>query len=153
MTLKERIHDYMTGREDEFVAALAPLIAVNSVTGEAAPGMPFGPGPAEALEKALALAESWGFRTWDDEGYVGLVELNEKEDLLHILAHLDIVGAGDSTSAGFVLGLTRGLSRRQAAMVGCCVSSITIQQIGTTGTATVPQVLTRLEKYLAGESV
>ena len=95
MTLKERIHDYMTGREDEFVAALAPLIAVNSVTGEAAPGMPFGPGPAEALEKALALAESWGFRTWDDEGYVGLVELNEKEDLLHILAHLDIVGAGD----------------------------------------------------------
>ena len=95
MTLKERIHDYMTGREDEFVAALAPLIAVNSVTGEAAPGMPFGPGPAEALEKALALAKSWGFRTWDDEGYVGLVELNEKEDLLHILAHLDIVGAGD----------------------------------------------------------
>lgn len=95
MTLKERIHDYMTGREDEFVAALAPLIAVNSITGEAAPGMPFGPGPAEALEKALALAQSWGFKTWNDEGYVGLVELNEKEDLLHILAHLDIVGAGD----------------------------------------------------------
>ena len=95
MTLKERIHAYMTGREDEFVAALAPLIAVNSVTGEAAPGMPFGPGPAEALDKALALAESWGFRTWSDDGYVGLVELNEQEDLLHILAHLDIVGAGD----------------------------------------------------------
>ena len=95
MTLKERIHDYMTGREEEFVAALAPLIAVNSITGEAAPGMPFGPGPAEALEKALALAQSWGFKTWNDEGYVGLVELNEKEDLLHILAHLDIVGAGD----------------------------------------------------------
>lgn len=95
MTLKERIHDYMAGREDEFVAALAPLIAVNSITGEAAPGMPFGPGPAEALDKTLALAESWGFRTWNDEGYVGLVELNEKEDLLHVLAHLDIVGAGD----------------------------------------------------------
>ena len=95
MTLKDRIHDYMTGREDEFVAALAPLIAVNSVTGESAPGMPFGPGPAEALEKTLALARNWGFRTWDDEGYVGLVEMNEKEDLLHILAHLDIVGAGD----------------------------------------------------------
>lgn len=95
MTLKEQIHSWMAGREDEFVDALAPLIAVNSVTGEAAPGMPFGPGPAEALEKTLALAESWGFKTWNDEGYVGLVELNEKEDLLHILAHLDIVGAGD----------------------------------------------------------
>ena len=95
MTLKARIREYMAGREDEFVAALAPLIAVNSVTGEAAPGMPFGPGPAEVLERTLALAESWGFQTWNDEGYVGLVELNEKEDLLHILAHLDIVGAGD----------------------------------------------------------
>ena len=95
MTLKDRIHAYMTGREDEFVAALAPLITVNSITGEAAPGMPFGPGPAEALEKALALAESWGFKTRNDEGYVGLVDLNEKDDLLHILAHLDIVGAGD----------------------------------------------------------
>lgn len=66
---------------------------------------------------------------------------------------LDIVGAGDSASAGFVLGLTRGLPARQSAMVGCCVSSITIQQIGTTGTATVPQVLERLEKYLSGETV
>lgn len=95
MTLKQQIREYMTGREDEFVAALAPIIAVNSITGEAAPGMPFGPGPAEALEKTLALAESWGFRTANDEGYVGLVDLNDKEDLLHILAHLDIVAAGD----------------------------------------------------------
>lgn len=77
----------------------------------------------------------------------------ESVDGVKVTGPLDIVGAGDSTSAGFVLGLTRGLSRRQAAMVGCCVSSITIQQIGTTGTATVPQVLTRLEKYLAGETV
>lgn len=77
----------------------------------------------------------------------------ESVDGVKVTGPLDIVGAGDSTSAGFVLGLTRGLSRRQAAMVGCCVSSITIQQIGTTGTATVPQVLTRLKRYLAGESV
>ena len=95
MTLKEQIHSWMTGREDEFVAALAPLIAINSVTGEAAPGMPFGPGPAAALEAALALAQDWGMTTSEDEGYVGLADLNDKEDLLHILAHLDIVGAGD----------------------------------------------------------
>jgi len=50
MTLKEQIHNWMAGREDEFVEVLTPLIAVNSVTGEAAPGMPFGPGPAKALE-------------------------------------------------------------------------------------------------------
>ena len=95
MTLKQQIHSWMTGREDEFVEALAPLIAINSITGEAAPGMPFGPGPAQALEKTLALAEKWGMKTWNDDGFVGLADLNEKEDLLHILAHLDIVGAGD----------------------------------------------------------
>ena len=95
MTLKEQIHNWMTGREDEFVEALAPLVAVNSITGEAAPGMPFGPGPAEALRLALELARKWGMRTWEDEGYVGLADLNEQEDLLHILAHLDIVAAGD----------------------------------------------------------
>ena len=95
MTLKEQIHSWMTGREDEFVAALAPLIAVDSTTGEAAPGMPFGPGPAKALEIAMNLAEGWGMSTWVDDGYVGTADLNDKEDLLHILAHLDIVGAGD----------------------------------------------------------
>ena len=95
MTLKEQIRGWMAGREEEFVAALAPLIAVDSTTGEAAPGMPFGPGPARALELAMELADSWGMKTWVDEGYVGTADLNEKEDLLHILAHLDIVGAGD----------------------------------------------------------
>lgn len=95
MTLKEQIHNWMAGREDEFVDALAPLIAVNSITGEAAPGMPFGPGPAEALKLALELAGKWGMKTSGDDGYVGLADLNDKEDLLHILAHLDIVAAGD----------------------------------------------------------
>ena len=95
MTLKEQIHNWMAGREEEFLDALTPLVAVNSITGEAAPGMPFGPGPAEALKLALELAEKWGMKISDDEGYVGLADLNDKEDLLHILAHLDIVAAGD----------------------------------------------------------
>lgn len=77
----------------------------------------------------------------------------ESVDGVKVTGPLDIVGAGDSTSAGFVLGLTRGLSRRQAAMVGCCVSSITIQQLGTTGTATVSQVIQRMKSYLNGEAV
>lgn len=95
MTVNERIEAWFAGREDELVAALAPLIAIDSTTGEAAPGAPFGQGPAKALEAALDLAKSWGFRTANDDGYVGLVDLNEFEDQLHILAHLDVVGIGD----------------------------------------------------------
>jgi len=57
---------------------------------------------------------------------------------------LDTVGAGDATSAGTILGLTLGLSLPAAALLGSCISSITIQQIGVTGTATVEQVSERL---------
>ena len=60
---------------------------------------------------------------------------------------LDIVGAGDASSAGIVLGMTLGLNPEEAALLGCCISSITIQQIGVTGTATVAQVLERLKQY------
>lgn len=74
-------------------------------------------------------------------------------DGVKVTGPIDIVGAGDSASAGFVLGLTQGLYPVHAAMMACCVSSLTIQQIGTTGTATAPQVLERLEKYLSGQSV
>lgn len=60
---------------------------------------------------------------------------------------IDIVGAGDATNAGAVLGLTLGLELPDAVMMGGCVSSITIQQIGVTGTASVEQVKERLRKY------
>lgn len=95
MTVNERIDNWFAGREDEFVDALAPLIAIDSTTGAAAPGAPFGPGPARALEAALELARRWGLQTGNDEGYVGLVDLNDGEDQLHILAHLDVVGIGE----------------------------------------------------------
>jgi len=58
---------------------------------------------------------------------------------------LDIVGAGDATNAGTILGLTLGLSLPESVLLGGCVSSITIQQIGVTGTATVEQVKQRLQ--------
>lgn len=95
MSLKDQIRGWMRGREDEFVEALRPLIAVDSTMGEAAPGAPFGAGPAKALEEALKLAQAWGFHTDNDDGYVGLADLNDLPDKLHILGHLDIVGIGE----------------------------------------------------------
>ena len=90
-------------------------------------------------------------------GSQGMMVLEQEQihsvDGVKVTGPLDIVGAGDSASAGFVLGLTRGLDYTRSAMVACCVSSITIQQIGTTGTATVPQVLDRIQKYLTGTTV
>ncbi|MCY3764721.1 MAG: PfkB family carbohydrate kinase [Gemmatimonadetes bacterium] len=59
---------------------------------------------------------------------------------------IDIVGAGDSVSAGIVSALCASASYVDAARVGVLVSSITIQQIGTTGTASPEQVLQRFEE-------
>ena len=77
MTVNERIEAWFAGREDEYVSALTPLIAIDSTTGTPEPGKPFGPGPAMALDAALELARKWGLTTGEDEGYVGTVDLND----------------------------------------------------------------------------
>lgn len=57
---------------------------------------------------------------------------------------VDIVGAGDSATSGIVAALLAGATDLEAAAVGNLVASITVQQIGTTGTATPDQVRQRL---------
>jgi len=62
---------------------------------------------------------------------------------------IDIVGAGDSVMAGIVSGLGSGAEPEEAGLLGNIVASITIQQIGTTGTASPAQVRERFD-YLKG---
>jgi rfaE bifunctional protein kinase chain/domain len=62
---------------------------------------------------------------------------------------IDIVGAGDSAMAGLVSALCCGATNPEAARLGTLVASITIQQLGTTGTATRAQVLARHGQVLA----
>jgi bifunctional ADP-heptose synthase (sugar kinase/adenylyltransferase) len=56
---------------------------------------------------------------------------------------IDTVGAGDSTSAAIACAVAAGATLAEAAAFGNLVASITIQQIGTTGTATPAQVRQR----------
>jgi sugar/nucleoside kinase (ribokinase family) len=67
---------------------------------------------------------------------------------VHVEGPIDIVGAGDSTMAGIVSALCCGATYTEAARLGTLVASITIQQIGTTGTATRTQVLERYKETL-----
>jgi rfaE bifunctional protein kinase chain/domain len=68
---------------------------------------------------------------------------------VHVSGPIDIVGAGDSTMAGIVSSLCCGADNVEAALIGNLVASITIQQIGTTGTATREQVLDRYREASA----
>jgi len=59
---------------------------------------------------------------------------------------IDVVGAGDSVMAALVAGLCAGASLAEAARLGNLAASITIQQLGTTGTASRAQVQARFEE-------
>jgi rfaE bifunctional protein kinase chain/domain len=59
---------------------------------------------------------------------------------------IDVVGAGDSTSAGIACAVASGASLAAAAAFGNLVASITIQQLGTTGTASPEQVRRRWQE-------
>lgn len=64
----------------------------------------------------------------------------------------DPVGAGDSATAGIVSALCAGATPSEAALVGNLVASITLQQIGTTGTASPEEVLRRFGEHVKREA-
>jgi rfaE bifunctional protein kinase chain/domain len=57
-----------------------------------------------------------------------------------VTGEIDIVGAGDSATAGVVSALCAGADPLEAALLGNLCASITVRQIGTTGTATQAQL-------------
>ena len=59
---------------------------------------------------------------------------------------IDIVGAGDSVMAGLVAGLSAGGTAKEAAFLGNLAASITIPQLGTTGTASRQQLRRRFDE-------
>jgi len=59
----------------------------------------------------------------------------------------DPTGAGDSFTAGAALALAAGASRAEAALVGNLVASITVRQLGTTGTARPAELLAALDEW------
>jgi len=70
----------------------------------------------------------------------------EQVPAIPVCGDIDIVGAGDSVMAGVVSALCCGARPREAALLGNLVASITIQQVGTTGTATPAQVRERFRR-------
>ena len=54
---------------------------------------------------------------------------------VHVQGPIDPTGAGDSFTAGAVLALAAGATRPEGALIGNLVASVTVRQLGTTGTA------------------
>ncbi|MBS5595209.1 MAG: dipeptidase PepV [Clostridiales bacterium] len=81
--------------KDRFLADLSGLLAIESVRDDAlaAPGAPFGPGPAAALAYMLDLADRDGFDTANIDGYAGRIAWGSGDEIVGILVHLDVVPA------------------------------------------------------------
>ena len=58
---------------------------------------------------------------------------------------VDICGAGDSATGGIVCSWLSGADPLEAGLIGNLIASITVQQLGTTGTATPQQIRERWE--------
>jgi rfaE bifunctional protein kinase chain/domain len=111
------------------------------------------PIPVEVLDRAATgLSERTGrplFCTMSEEGILVVRPgaAPERVPSFPVSGPIDIVGAGDSATAGIVASLLCGATPVEAATVGNLVASITIQQLGTTGTATPAQVFARRDEY------
>ena len=81
--------------KDELIRDIQKWVSVPSVQSEELPGKPFGAEVARMLDLALDTARSYGFETRNIDYRAGDVSLGSGEQTLGMLAHLDVVPAGE----------------------------------------------------------
>ena len=90
------------------------------------------------------------FVTLGEDGILVFTEAGDEHiPAIQVDTPIDVVGAGDSCMAAIVSSLCSGAEPAQAAFLGNIVASITIQQIGTTGTASPTQIQERFHQLEA----
>ncbi len=95
MQYRTQIQEWLRAHEAEMLADLGELIAIPSVMGTPQENAPFGEAPAKALSLMLDKCAGYGFSTDDADHYAGCIRLGDTPAKLGILAHLDVVPAGE----------------------------------------------------------
>jgi len=87
-------------RKDHLVKTLQELVQIPSLYDSAtiAPNAPFGKTLREALDYMLNKAKADGFKVRDLEGYAGVIEFGEGDEIMGVLGHLDVVPVGKGWS-------------------------------------------------------
>lgn len=81
---------------DKMISDLQRLVEIESVSMRTEDReYPFGKGVRAALDTALEICGTYGFRTKNCDNMTGFAEVGEGEELMGILVHLDVVPAGD----------------------------------------------------------
>ena len=111
---------------------------------------------SEETAKAMArqLAKMVGRAVFITMGPKGLIasdgEAAHTVPAFEVEGMIDTTGAGDTVTAGIVSALCAGAGIGEAAEVGNLAASITIKQLGTTGTASPDQMIEALGRYQRG---
>ena len=108
-------------------------------------------GQMDVARSTLELAQRCGRPVFCTCSGKGILLADPRQEPIHtavipaykVSGPIDPVGAGDSTNAALACALAVGTSLEEAAALGNLVASITIQQLGTTGTASPQQVRDR----------
>jgi rfaE bifunctional protein kinase chain/domain len=99
----------------------------------------------EVVEAVERMANFIGYAVFATVGPDGILLAHPGQSIRRIAGFpvqgpIDPVGAGDCANAAIATAVAAGLSYEDAAAFGCLAASITVQQLGTTGTATPAQV-------------
>ena len=94
--MNAKVNALIDSYQEEFVRLLTRWIRVPSVKGEEEDGAPFGREVRRMLDMAMVDAETMGFMTHVYDGYACDITLgDEAQEMVAVLAHLDVVPAGD----------------------------------------------------------
>ncbi len=100
---------------------------------------------------ALMMSQRTGRRVFITRGESGMIvtqgDSAKTIPAIPVSGPIDIVGAGDAATAGIVSALCCGAESEEAALVANLAASITVQQIGTTGTASREAILQRFQEH------
>lgn len=138
MEKDSRITAWMEGHRDELLRDLTALCSIDSVSGPAQEGAPYGPGPRRAMERAMEICAGYGFAVQNHGDRVMTADMGPEEPLLDMLAHLDVVGPGDGWDTdpfapvvkpdGYIYG--RGVADDKGGAVAALYAMRCVQELG-----------------------
>lgn len=112
----DRIDEFVRKNWESIVSDIAELVAIPSVENkaEASESMPYGAGPAKALNATLGIAQRMGLKTYNYQHKIGYAELaGASNTYVATITHVDVVPAGQ----GWVSNPYK-LERREGHLVG-----------------------------------
>ncbi|MCI5647885.1 MAG: dipeptidase PepV [Fusicatenibacter sp.] len=82
-------------RQEELIADLARCVQIPSVYAQDQSGLPYGKAVDECLDYMLSRAEAMGFSVCNMDHQLGWCEYGSGDEMVAVLAHLDVVPEGD----------------------------------------------------------